>query len=46
MMLTGCSRAVHIHPILQTDMFIDDNDNVCFSPEYFEHAVATIIKEK
>ncbi len=46
MTLAGCSQAVHIHPITDTDMYVRENGDVCFDPEYFEHAVATIIKEK
>jgi len=44
--LSGCSSAVHIHPITGNDMYIRDNKDVCFSEDYFEHVVATLVGEK
>lgn len=45
-MFGGCSSKLHIHPILETDMYIKDNGDICFSEEYFNHAVATMVKDK
>jgi hypothetical protein len=45
-MLSGCARAVHLHPITDTDFYVRDNGDVCFSEDYYKHTMITIIDEK
>jgi len=45
--LTSCTgRKLIIHPVLDTDIYIQDNGDICFSPEYFRDVLQAKIEAK
>lgn len=42
----GCSRAVVLYPIKDTDIYTLENGNVCMTPFYLKEVLDVKIKEK
>lgn len=42
--LTGC-RTLRVYPIQQTDIYVQDNGDVCFSEQYFKEVLKARIEK-
>jgi len=41
----GCSRSVRLYPILDTDIYVKDNGDVCMTDRYMKEVLQIKIKE-
>ncbi len=44
--LTGCSSAIVLYPIKDTDIYVENNGDVCMSEFYFKEVLQAKIKAK